>query len=414
MTQKPHFFILDASSGHEKSIELVSKNEQDPESTSDNEDLSKAILPKIAELAIAGFGDELYVQTDESIRPVTNSAYIGADMANVVPIKQSKKTKPICDKPKLNDTDTKDSDNNQSRILDVGTDDYLLSIYLKEVGKHSLLTKEDEVRLAKIIEAGKTAQIELKNATQLNLLQKSELYRLIDEGKAATQQFVNANLRLVVSIARRYYGSGLQLLDITQEGNIGLMRAVEKFDWRRGFKFSTYAAWWIKQAISRGIANTGRTIRLPIDIVDTLRSISKVRTKLETTLNRPVTINELAEALGMSPENVTDILNYSREPFSISESIDENSDSVIGDFIADESAVSTEDAAIQVTQPKEIQKILSYLDPREREILTLRYGIGGATPKTQKELGELYNLSPKTVGQIEKRAYDKLREFIKS
>jgi len=211
-------------------------------------------------------------------------------------------------------------------------DEDLVRLYLTDIGQYTLLTKDDEVRLAKAIEAGNEALVELDAAGKdLTPARKRELRRTARQGEEAERQFVQSNLRLVVSIAKKYQASGLPLLDLIQEGNLGLMHAVEKFDWRKGFKFSTYATWWIRQAITRGIANTGRTIRLPVHAGDTLARLQKARSRLELKYGRPATLSELAREVEMPEDKVTEALRFAAEPLSLSEPLREDGDAELGD-----------------------------------------------------------------------------------
>ena len=216
----------------------------------------------------------------------------------------------------------------------------LVRLYLTDIGQYMLLTKDDEVRLAKQIEAGKAAIGDLDSAKDITAARKRELRRCAREGEEAERAFVQSNLRLVVSIAKKYQASGLPLLDLIQEGNLGLMHAVEKFDWRKGFKFSTYATWWIRQAITRGIANTGRTIRLPVHAGDTLARLQKARSRLELKLGRPATLSELAREVEMPEDKVTEALRFAAEPLSLSEPLREDGDAELGDVVEDRSAES--------------------------------------------------------------------------
>ena len=221
----------------------------------------------------------------------------------------------------------------------------LVRLYLNDVGKHGLLTKDDEVRLAQAVEAGQRARAELVAEGAIEPGRRRQLSRLVREGDQATETFVMANLRLVVSIARKYQAAELPLLDLVQEGNLGLIHAVEKFDWRKGFKFSTYATWWIRQAISRGIANSGRTVRLPVHAGDLLNRVIKARGRLEGQLGRRPTITELAADLGLEETKVTEILRHVSEPMSLSEPVRSDGDAELGDFVEDHSAVSPFEAA---------------------------------------------------------------------
>ncbi len=221
----------------------------------------------------------------------------------------------------------------------------LVRLYLNDIGKHALLTKDDEARLAQAIEAGREARLELAAGRTLTAARKRELRRHVRNGDDAAETFVKANLRLVVSIAKKYQAAELPLLDLVQEGNLGLMHAVEKFDWRKGFKFSTYATWWIRQAITRGIANTGRTVRLPVHAGDLLTRVTKARGRLEGQLGRRPTVAELAVDLELEEEKVTEILRHAAEPLSLSEPLREDGDAELGDVVEDRSAVSPFDAA---------------------------------------------------------------------
>src|SRR5687767_445839 len=286
----------------------------------------------------------------------------------------------------------------------------LVRLYLSDIGQYTLLTKDDEVRLAKQIEAGKTSLTELDAAGKdISATKKRELRRVAREGEDAERAFVQSNLRLVVSIAKKYQASGLPLLDLIQEGNLGLMHAVEKFDWRKGFKFSTYATWWIRQAITRGIANTGRTIRLPVHAGDTLARLQKARSRLELKYGRPATLAELAVEVEMPEEKVTEALRFAAEPLSLSEPLREDGDAELGDVVEDKTAESPFEMAATSLLPEEIQRLLGPLDEREREILRLRFGLDRGEPRTLEEVGEHFNLTRERIRQIEARAMSKLR-----
>jgi RNA polymerase sigma factor (sigma-70 family) len=286
----------------------------------------------------------------------------------------------------------------------------LVRLYLTDIGQFNLLTKDDEVRLAQAIEVGSSARRELEEkAKEMTPARKRELKRQIRAGDEATDAFVESNLRLVVSIAKKYQASGLPLLDLIQEGNLGLMHAVEKFDWRKGFKFSTYATWWIRQAITRGIANTGRTIRLPVHAGDTLARLQKARSRLELKFGRPPTQYELSIEVEMPEEKVTEALRFALEPLSLSEPLREDGDAELGDVVEDRSAESPFEVAATALLPEEITRLLSPLDEREREILRLRFGLDRGEPRTLEEVGEHFNLTRERIRQIEARAMSKLR-----
>jgi len=283
-------------------------------------------------------------------------------------------------------------------------------MYLKDIGQYALLTKDDEARLAQAMEAGREARTELEAAVKsLSPARKRELKRLARDGEDAERTFVQSNLRLVVSIAKKYQASGMPLLDLVQEGNLGLMHAVEKFDWRKGFKFSTYATWWIRQALTRGIANTGRTIRLPVHAGDTMNRVQKARTRLETTLGRPATLAELAADLEMPEAKVTETLLFAADTLSLSTPLREDGDAELGDVVPDRGAVTPFEAASVALLPDEIGRLLSPLDEREREILKLRFGLDRGEPRTLEEVGEHFTLTRERIRQIEARAMSKLR-----
>ncbi len=283
-------------------------------------------------------------------------------------------------------------------------------MYLSDIGQYPLLTKDDEARLAQAIEAGAAAAKELEEGGRsVSPARKRELRRAIRAGEDAERTFVQSNLRLVVSIAKKYQASGLPLLDLIQEGNLGLMHAVEKFDWRKGFKFSTYATWWIRQALTRGIANTGRTIRLPVHAGDTLSRLQKARVRLETTLGRPPTLAELSADLEMPEAKVTETLRFAADTLSLSTPLREDGDAELGDMVEDRTAESPFESAAISLLPDEIGRLLSPLDEREREILRLRFGLDRGEPRTLEEVGEHFNLTRERIRQIEARAMSKLR-----
>ena len=288
-------------------------------------------------------------------------------------------------------------------------DEDLVRLYLTDIGQYPLLTKDDEVRLAQTIEEGREASTKLEEPKGLTVAQKRELSRTKLKGEDAQQTFVQSNLRLVVSIAKKYQASGLPLLDLIQEGNLGLMHAVEKFDWRKGFKFSTYATWWIRQAITRGIANTGRTIRLPVHAGDTLARVQKAQARLELKYGRPATLAELGAEVEMPEDKLIEALRFRAEPLSLSEPLLEAGDADLGDVVEDRGAESPFEAAAIALLPDEISRLLGPLEEREREILMLRFGLDRGEPRTLEEVGEHFNLTRERIRQIEARAMSKLR-----
>jgi RNA polymerase sigma factor (sigma-70 family) len=279
------------------------------------------------------------------------------------------------------------------------------------VGSHPLLTKDDEARLAQAMEAGGAARDRLGASVDqdqaLSTTEQRELRHQAQVGKDATEEFLNANLRLVVSIAKKYQASGVPLLDLIQDGNLGLMHAVEKFDWRRGFKFSTYATWWIRQAITRGISNTGRTIRLPVHVAERLIRLQRASGQLEVMLGRSPTRAELAAELDLSSENVVEALRCAAEPLSLSDPLGEGGER--GDFVEGRSAPSPVEAAEAALLVRETTRLLGPLDEREREVLCLRFGLDRGEPRTLEQVGQHFHLTRERIRQIEAKAMSKLR-----
>ena len=304
----------------------------------------------------------------------------------------------------------------RNRPLD-GTDQDqdLVGLYLSEIGRHALLTKDDEARLGALIQAGVEARRQLSagvldSGEPLTPSVRARLRRAVRRGEDAAATMVQANLRLVVSVAKKYQWCGLPLLDLIQEGNLGLIHAVEKFDHRKGFKFSTYATWWIRQAISRGVANTSRTIRLPVHVADRVDAVRRTASRMESDLGRAPTQEELAAELGWEPAQVADVLGLPGEPASLDAPLSEESDEDFGFLVADARAVDPALAAEAALLPEAVRRFLGVLDDQERTVLHLRYGLDRGDPRTYGEAGEVLGLSGERVRQIEKRAMVKLRE----
>ena len=285
----------------------------------------------------------------------------------------------------------------------------LVRMYLDGIGQYPLLSSEDEVRLAQTIEEGRQAAAELAAGGELTPARTALLRRRKRAGERAFEQFVNSNLRLVVSIAKRYQGSHLPMLDLIQEGNIGLMHAVEKFDWRRGFKFSTYATWWIRQSIGRGIDNTGRAVRLPIHTGDQVRRLIRARSTLEGQLGRTPTLAELADNVGMPEHDVSTLLKLVVEPVSLASPIGADGDTELADVMADELSPTPFDEVAKDMLSEELGKLMSHLGERERQILCLRYGLDRGEPRTLDEVGAEVGLTRERIRQIERAALAKLR-----
>jgi RNA polymerase sigma factor (sigma-70 family) len=287
-------------------------------------------------------------------------------------------------------------------------DEDLVRMYLDSIGKYPLLTKQDEVRLSQLIDEGRWAREELARG-KVAAGRKRQLHRAISEAERATEQFINSNLRLVVSIAKKYQSSELSLLDLVQEGNLGLIHAVSKFDGRKGFKFSTYATWWIKQAIGRGIDNTSRTIRLPVHAGDQVRRLLRIKGQLEAQMGHPPCPAELARAMQLSEEEVADLLLHGMEPVSLDTPVGMDGENELGDIIADLSSPTPFEVVTEAMLSGEVDKLLDSLDAREREILRLRYGLGSGDPCTLEEVGAALHLTRERIRQIERSALSKLR-----
>ena len=290
-----------------------------------------------------------------------------------------------------------------------GDDADLVKLYLNDIGRYPLLTKGDEVRLAQAIEAGRDATAVFASGATLTPAKKRDLRSIERRAADARQTFVLSNLRLVVSIAKKYQVSGMPLVDLAQEGNLGLIHAVEKFDWRKGFKFSTYATWWIRQAISRGISNTGRTIRLPVHAGDKLTALQHAQAVLESKLERSPTLAELGAELDLPLEKLVEVMGYRTDTLSLSQRLAHDGDAELADVVEDRSAASPFDKAALSLLPDEITRLLAPLTAREGEILRLRFGLDRGEPRTLEEVGECFNLTRERIRQIEARAMAKLR-----
>ena len=284
----------------------------------------------------------------------------------------------------------------------------LVRIYLREIGRVPLLTAEDEVELAKSIEAGLFADEKLADGLPCAGAERPELALLAAEGLRAKQRLIEANLLLVVSIAKRYIGRGLGFLDLIQEGNLGLIRAVEKFDYTKGYKFSTYATWWIRQAITRAIADQARTIRIPVHMVETINKMARVQRQLHQDLGREATADEIAAEMGMPADRVAEIQRIAQEPVSLQAPIGEE-DSDLGDFIEDSDAVVPIEAAAIIMLQDQLEQILDSLSGREQKIIQLRFGLTDGHPRTLEEVGREFGVTRERIRQIESKTLAKLR-----
>jgi len=295
---------------------------------------------------------------------------------------------------------------------DGGTSD-TVRMYLREIGQVDLLTTEDERRLAQLIEEGKLAAERIdaaeSGADTISAGEERMLMRAVSRSERARSELTQANLRLVVSIAKRYSGRGMLLLDLIQEGNLGLMRAVDKFDHTKGFKFSTYATWWIRQAITRSIADQARTIRIPVHMVEHMNRVTRVKRQMHQELEREPTVEELAAKVQLEPDRVRELLRYAQDPLSLDSPVGEEDESNLGDFIEDDSADSPADAATKVMLHAAVSEVLGELTEREQEIVRLRFGLDGGRAKTLEEVGKEFGVTRERIRQIEAKTLAKLR-----
>jgi RNA polymerase primary sigma factor len=284
-----------------------------------------------------------------------------------------------------------------------------LPLYLQEIGRVPLLTGAAEVDLAKAIEAGTEAATLLADGKHRSPEDLELLADLIERGNEARRRLVESNLRLVVSVARRYMNRGIPLGDLIQDGNIGLMRAVEKFDYRRGFKFSTYATWWIRQAVSRSLADHSRTIRVPVHMVETINKYVRLSSSLQQDLGREPTVDEIAKAMEVPAERVREIVRILPQPISLESSVGDEADATLADFIVDENAPDMDDAATKIVLRAQVDGVLGTLTPRERRVVELRFGLDGDKLYTLSEIGAELGVTRERIRQIETKALRKLR-----
>ena len=305
----------------------------------------------------------------------------------------------IVDEQKEEKADSEREGEAEAAVADGLSLDDPVRMYLKEIGRVPLLSMEQEKSLAMRIEAG---ELELTRNGSLDS-------RIVDDGEEAKRQLTEANLRLVVSIAKKYVGRGMLFLDLIQEGNLGLIRAVEKFDYRKGYKFSTYATWWIRQAITRALADQARTIRIPVHMVETINRLIKVSRQLLQELGREPTVEEIAESMALTPEKVREVMKISQEPISLETPIGEEEDSHLGDFIEDQEAVAPAEAASVMLLKEKMQDVLQNLTERERKVLVLRFGLEDGHQRTLEEVGQEFGVTRERIRQIEAKALRKLR-----
>ncbi|MFJ1706174.1 RNA polymerase sigma factor [Kitasatospora sp. NPDC088346] len=358
----------------------------------------KTAAKKTTTAKAAGKGGDEALTGDEEL--LVEEVALPADKAEAEPEEESEGFV-------LSDDDEDDAPAQQVAVAGATADP--VKDYLKQIGKVPLLNAEQEVELAKRIEAGLFAEDKLSAADKLAPKLKRELEIIAEDGRRAKNHLLEANLRLVVSLAKRYTGRGMLFLDLIQEGNLGLIRAVEKFDYTKGYKFSTYATWWIRQAITRAMADQARTIRIPVHMVEVINKLARVQRQMLQDLGREPTPEELAKELDMTPEKVIEVQKYGREPISLHTPLGEDGDSEFGDLIEDSEAVVPADAVSFTLLQEQLHSVLDTLSEREAGVVSMRFGLTDGQPKTLDEIGKVYGVTRERIRQIESKTMSKLR-----
>jgi RNA polymerase primary sigma factor len=377
--------------------------------------MSPIVLPKEAQVDevkdLIAKGKEAGFLTPEDVSAALQAAELPPEQMDVVLQVLTDEGIEILDSNAEDDADElkRRKEEEEALALKTPTSDPV-RMYLKEIGKVPLLTAEEEVDLAKRIEAGLFASEKLAGTTKkLDAKLRRELDLIERDGQIAKRKLVEANLRLVVSIAKRYVGRGMLFLDLIQEGNLGLIRAVEKFDYTKGYKFSTYATWWIRQAITRAIADQARTIRIPVHMVETINKLIRIQRQLLQDLGREPMPEEIAKEMDLTPDKVREILKVSQEPVSLETPIGEEEDSHLGDFIEDSDAVVPVDAASFILLQEQLDSVLHTLSDREKKVIQLRFGLTDGHPRTLEEVGREFGVTRERIRQIESKTLSKLR-----
>ena len=354
--------------------------------------------PEVAQAELAGAAvleEELEAEIEEALEEVKSEA--------APPAPESAETEAF----EISDADVEDEPQQQVTVAGATADP--VKDYLKQIGKVALLNAEQEVELAKRIEAGLFAEEKLNSGTPLEAQLRRDFEWIAEDGRRAKNHLLEANLRLVVSLAKRYTGRGMLFLDLIQEGNLGLIRAVEKFDYTKGYKFSTYATWWIRQAITRAMADQARTIRIPVHMVEVINKLARVQRQMLQDLGREPTPEELAKELDMTPEKVVEVQKYGREPISLHTPLGEDGDSEFGDLIEDSEAIVPSDAVSFTLLQEQLEGVLDTLSDREAGVVRMRFGLTDGQPKTLDEIGKVYGVTRERIRQIESKTMSKLR-----
>ncbi|MBL7501002.1 RNA polymerase sigma factor [Frankia sp. CNm7] len=371
------------------------------------EDIDELDVSAVADLIARG--RESGEVSRSELREALETADIGVELLPALIARLTAAGVEVVDEGEEEERSAEPTESGRATAEHAGTAD-LVRMYLREIGRVPLLNAAQEVELSKRVEAGLFAEHKLETGEDLDPNLLRDLKLLVRDGEAAKQQLVSANLRLVVSVAKKYSGRGMTLLDLVQEGNLGLIRAVEKFDYAKGYKFSTYATWWIRQAIGRALADQARTIRIPVHVVEQINKITRLQRQLVSTLGREPTDEELALELDMPLEQVVELRRYAQDTVSLESAVGDDGDSVLGDFIEDADATSPADAASYGAMQDEIDNVLGNLSPREREVMRLRFGLADGKQHTLAEVGNRLGLTRERIRQIER---DTLRELRK-
>ncbi len=332
------------------------------------------------------------------------------DESKFKPAKEATLEKELVEDQGFTLSEADDADEPEQQVMAAGATADPVKDYLKQIGKVALLNAEQEVELAKRIEAGLFADEKINDkAVKIRAAKADDFDWIAEDGRRAKNHLLEANLRLVVSLAKRYTGRGMLFLDLIQEGNLGLIRAVEKFDYTKGYKFSTYATWWIRQAITRAMADQARTIRIPVHMVEVINKLARVQRQMLQDLGREPTPEELAKELDMTPEKVVEVQKYGREPISLHTPLGEDGDSEFGDLIEDSEAVVPADAVSFTLLQEQLHDVLDTLSEREAGVVSMRFGLTDGQPKTLDEIGKVYGVTRERIRQIESKTMSKLR-----
>jgi len=351
------------------------------------------------------------LETDEVVLTVGKKRSLDdIDESSFEPAEEAKLEEELTEDEGFTLSEADDADEPEQQVMAAGATADPVKDYLKQIGKVALLNAEQEVELAKRIEAGLFADEKINDDhTKIKTSQVDDYEWIAEDGRRAKNHLLEANLRLVVSLAKRYTGRGMLFLDLIQEGNLGLIRAVEKFDYTKGYKFSTYATWWIRQAITRAMADQARTIRIPVHMVEVINKLARVQRQMLQDLGREPTPEELARELDMTPEKVVEVQKYGREPISLHTPLGEDGDSEFGDLIEDSEAVVPADAVSFTLLQEQLHDVLDTLSEREAGVVSMRFGLTDGQPKTLDEIGKVYGVTRERIRQIESKTMSKLR-----